>query len=115
MRDICWWTEIDMWEENDCVEVSSHWQTTCGNHLALGMTIIHKFEHCPYCGKSISTIPQSKIPQSLECIKNYLDNNIRHWRKVSKDNSSRSMAFHYIDAYQSVRISIIGKCLPEEE
>jgi hypothetical protein len=49
-------------------------------------------------------------------LKNYLDNVITHWRN-KKDDSERDskeelMAMCYIDAYQSVRVSILGKCLP---
>ena len=42
-----------------------------------------------------------------EMILNYLDNNIRHWRRQRVDGES--IAKYYIDAYQSVRISLFGK------
>ena len=42
-----------------------------------------------------------------EMILNFLDNNIRHWRKQGVDGVST--AKYYIDAYQFVRISLFGK------
>ena len=44
--------------------------------------------------------------QALE----YLDNCIRFWRKDTRD-----IAASYVDAFQSVRISLFGKLLPVEE
>ena len=48
-----------------------------------------------------------------EQLKNYLDNCIWHWRKKKKEG--RREAQYYIDAYQSVRLSILKELLPEEE
>lgn len=43
----------------------------------------------------------------LEEIKQYLDKAIDSWRK--KDNEKNEIAKYYIDAFQSVRISIFGE------
>ena len=48
-----------------------------------------------------------------EMILNYLDNNIRHWRRQRVDGES--IAKYYIDAYQSVRISLFGKELKKPQ
>lgn len=51
-------------------------------------------------------------------IKDYLDDAIRHWRK-KRDNAitdeDKLMAVCYVDAFQSVRVSVFGKLLPLEE
>ena len=46
--------------------------------------------------------------------KQYLDDCIRHWRKIEKDKSQdkNQIAKYYIDAYQSVRMSLFGELLP---
>lgn len=50
-------------------------------------------------------------------IKEYLDDAIRHWRK-KRDNATtdgdKVMAVCYVDAFQSVRVSIFGELLPLE-
>lgn len=51
---------------------------------------------------------------NLEDIKTYLDNCIRAWRS-KRDNEHCYFAKYYIDAYQSVRYSIFGECLPADE
>ncbi|GAH66926.1 unnamed protein product, partial [marine sediment metagenome] len=59
-----------------------------------------------------------RIPITSISIKKYLDKYIRYWRgqhSRMKTESGKSMAIHYIDAYQSVRVSILGKLLPEEK
>lgn len=43
-------------------------------------------------------------------IKKYLDNCIMFWRN-KRDNENSKIAKYYIDAYQSMRISIFGKTL----
>lgn len=48
-----------------------------------------------------------------ESIKEYLDKCIKYWRE-EKDNNSK-IAVYYIDAFQSVRISLFGKILGFEE
>lgn len=54
----------------------------------------------------------------------YLDKAIRHWRGVRRNTlgvgtlaagKSHEMALHYIDAYQSVRTTIFGATLHEDE
>ena len=115
MQNTCQWTEIDMWKEKDCVEVFSYWRTTCGESTISKSPSQHKFKYCPYCGKLISKMPQLEIPQPetpqlLEGIKNYLDNSIHHWRNQERNQST--IARYYIDAYQSVRMSIFGELFP---
>lgn len=51
---------------------------------------------------------------NLEDIKTYLDNCIRYWRR-KRDEDKCKFAVFYVDAFQSVRSSIFGKCLPVEE
>lgn len=48
-----------------------------------------------------------------EDIKEYLDDMIRLWREKrdGKDKDLSKVAIYYIDAYQSVRVSIFGKLL----
>lgn len=45
-----------------------------------------------------------------EAVKEYLDGAIRHWRKVRDEEDSQKAAY-YVDAFQSVRISLFGECL----
>lgn len=52
------------------------------------------------------------VPFTEEGVKNYLDNVITHWRRCDATDEMRS---HYLDAYQSVRISLFGELLPQEE
>jgi len=61
-----------------------------------------------------------KLEERMDWIKKYLDDSIRHWRKIYNDQTipttppddfEREMAEHYIDAYQSVRSSIFGEVL----
>lgn len=49
-----------------------------------------------------------------EDVREYLDTAIRYWRKVkvTTDNEEvEIIAGYYIDAYQSVRVSLLGKPL----
>lgn len=46
--------------------------------------------------------------KNLEDIKQYLDNCIEFWRN-KRDKEDCKFAKYYIDAFQSVRISIFGK------
>ena len=48
-----------------------------------------------------------------DLIKQYLDNSIRHWR-IQRDSHDCKYALYYIDAFQSMRLSIFGEILPEE-
>lgn len=52
-----------------------------------------------------------------EAVRKYLDWAIRWWRRVRDNPASPEdelMASHYVDAYQSVRVSLLGELLPEE-
>lgn len=62
----------------------------------------------------------STVPFAKKAVKKHLDGCIRFWRDErdadipagdSKAESLRDMAPYYIDAYQSVRISLFGKTL----
>ena len=64
----------------------------------------------------------STIEFTEEAIRDHLDNCIRLWRshRNKEDGSEREMelkqmAPYYIDAYQSVRISLFGELLGVEE
>jgi len=56
-----------------------------------------------------------KVEFTEEAIKEYLDSCIKSWRDKRDDvkfpEVTREMAKHYIDAFQSVRISIFGELL----
>jgi hypothetical protein len=43
-------------------------------------------------------------------IKEYLDNAITHWRGCAPTDMQK----HYVDAFQSMRISLFGELLPKE-
>lgn len=54
--------------------------------------------------------------KTLEEVKKYLDDCIIYWRgerETSENIEPKIMATHYIDAFQSARISIFGEELPE--
>ena len=62
----------------------------------------------------------STVPFMPEAVRAYLDDAILQWRRVrSMDDEqllpgqrqTKSMADIYIDAYQSVRMSLFGECL----
>lgn len=53
------------------------------------------------------------VPFTQEDVKHYLDACIRVWR-VKRKNGDK-IAVHYIDAYQSVRVSLFGSLLPAEK
>ncbi|GAI84515.1 unnamed protein product [marine sediment metagenome] len=56
------------------------------------------------------------IPINSTSIKEYLDGTIRRWRKnlkFFKNEEDKLMAKHYIDAFQSVRVSLLGETLAE--
>lgn len=55
-----------------------------------------------------------------EKVREYLDDCIRHWRKIG-DNGvpgmpkfNKNIAVYYVDAFQSVRISLFGELLEQE-
>ncbi len=48
-------------------------------------------------------------------VQEYLDKCIRKWRQErdsGKSEQTRSVAIYYVDAFQSVRISLLGELLP---
>ena len=49
-------------------------------------------------------------------IKEYLDKAIKRWRKVLKNNNhpDNEIAIYYCDAFQSVRISLFGEALLQD-
>jgi len=57
------------------------------------------------------------IPFEKDLVKSYLDLNIASWRKrfedAERDNDvvEKQIAVSYIDAYQSVRVSLFGELL----
>ncbi len=60
---------------------------------------------------------------TMVAIRGYLDNAIKAWRTIRDDDrppvtkaraESVLMAPHYIDAFQSVRVSLFGETLPIE-
>ena len=65
----------------------------------------------------------STVPFTEKDVKVYLDNAIRNWRQtrdvpdlLDGDNVKEYvMACHYIDAFQSVRMSLFGELLPKEK
>ena len=48
------------------------------------------------------------IPFEEDAVKEYLDKCIRYWRK-----QKQAYAVYYVDAYQSLRISLFGETLKE--
>jgi len=64
----------------------------------------------------MTTPARDTIAFTEEAVKEYLDTAIRHWRDVRDEekraDSDYGMATHYIDAFQSVRISLFGELLP---
>lgn len=57
------------------------------------------------------------VPFDRESVRRYLDDGIRHWRGIRALPASDplvDMAPYYVDAFQSVRISLFGEPLPEE-
>lgn len=58
---------------------------------------------------------RDKVKFTEKAIKEYLDRNIECWRDKRDDvkfsRESKNLAIHYIDAYQSVRVSIFGELL----
>jgi hypothetical protein len=59
------------------------------------------------------------IPFTEEHIKSYLDGAIRLWRerksKAEHPNNQRLIADCYVDAFQSVRMTLFGELLPGGE
>lgn len=62
----------------------------------------------------------STIPFTEEAVRDYLDECITLWRghvngEYGEDHPYRKIASYYVDAYQSVRISLFGEQLPPED
>ena len=53
------------------------------------------------------------IPFTKKAVKEYLDKCILYWRKKKKEGCV--YAHYYIDAFQSVRVSLFGKTLEKKE
>ncbi len=58
---------------------------------------------------SDGTVAPPTVPFTEEEVKGYLDKNIVYWRKCAPTEMRAS----YIDAYQSVRVSLFGELLPK--
>jgi hypothetical protein len=53
-----------------------------------------------------------------EKLKSFLDNSIRYWRKKKQEAGTPNehlTASCYVDAYQSVRVSMFNEVLPKED
>lgn len=59
---------------------------------------------------SNGTVAPPTVSFTEEDVKGYLDKNIKYWRKCAPTEMRAS----YIDAYQSVRVSLFGELLPKE-
>ncbi len=55
---------------------------------------------------------KSRVYWTRKAVKAYLDEVITHWRMCDATPEMRS---NYIDAYQSVRVSLFGESLPPEK
>jgi len=61
-----------------------------------------------------------KKPETVEftqeAVKGYLDMCIHTWRRkrqdATSDDDEKQMAIYYVDAFQSVRVSLFGELLP---
>lgn len=54
------------------------------------------------------------VPFEPEEVKAFLDHAITHWRDQRDDPESQfhDIAIYYVDAFQSVRMSLFGELLP---
>ena len=59
---------------------------------------------------SDGTVAPPTVEFTEEAVKGYLDKCITRWREADRTD----MRAHYVDAYQSVRVSIFGELLPKE-
>ena len=62
---------------------------------------------------------KTTIPFEKATIKEYLDRSIRYWSKKRKEEEydldiEERVAGYYIDAFQSVRMTLFGEPLPED-
>ena len=59
------------------------------------------------------------VPFTKEDVRNYLDHAITRWRKRVKDDGNSEedtlVAMCYVDAFQSVRVSLFGELLPKDK
>lgn len=56
---------------------------------------------------------QNTVPFDRKHVQAYLDRCIQFWREQDRDGNV--VALDYIDAFQSVRMSLFGELLPQEE
>lgn len=60
------------------------------------------------------------VPFTEEAVKNFLDGVIAHWRAKRtaalnvSDEATVAQAVCYVDAYQSIRMSLFGELLPDD-
>jgi hypothetical protein len=59
---------------------------------------------------SDGTVTPPTINFTEEGVKTYLDRTIEHWRKCAPTQMQK----HYVDAFQSMRVSLFGELLPKE-
>lgn len=57
---------------------------------------------------------KSIIGRQDDVVLSYLDNAIRQWRADTNPDHDPAMRSHYIDAFQSARVSLYDELLPEE-
>lgn len=56
---------------------------------------------------------QNTVPFDTEHVQAYLDRCIQFWREQDRDGNV--VALDYIDAFQSIRMSLFGELLPAED
>ncbi len=61
---------------------------------------------------SDGTVAPPTVDFTEDAVKEYLDKCISHWRRNAPPSDMRA---HYVDAFQSVRVSIFGELLPVEK
>ena len=67
------------------------------------------------CASDGTVTPSTTVPFTEEAVKEYLDKCIERWRLAKcTELQEFQMKAHYVDAYQSVRVSIFGELLPKE-
>ena len=79
--------------------------------------IIHLFSILKGSQLKTDSGPRAEIIQAIT-LKKYLDEAISYWRKelgISKIKEDKLIAKSNIDAYQSIRISMLGVLKPKEE
>jgi hypothetical protein len=66
-----------------------------------------------YADEGAAPQPEKKpevVPMTKEAIQAYLDKAITSWRESKEEHAK-----YYVDAFQSVRVSLIGELLAEKE